>query len=268
MRDPRDRYSLVMGRLLIVVAICGAAGLVVPLSCHGQALGDPLNRNAKDGSAPHHVSGARPARERDYKVGVSVADHRVVADRASAPPVALPLGLVSLDGHAVRFRPLAGQSISAERPALNHHRHGPRRVEGVEHRGDTLRIRVIPPATDDYPHALNIAPNAPKVQRDGTYTRPADVHRNAGNLYASPRVLALPVTGVWLASVYAIRAEGEWHHAYLGVALLAVPSHKLQWLGLAVLTDDALQHLIQTRRPAYRSPLHRLYAVTLYRWTR
>jgi hypothetical protein len=39
-------------------------------------------------------------------------------------------------------------------------------MEGVEHRRDTLRIRVIPPATDDYPHALNIAPNAPKVQRE------------------------------------------------------------------------------------------------------
>jgi hypothetical protein len=42
MREPRDRYSLVMGRLLIVVAICGAAGLVVPLSCHGQSQALPL----------------------------------------------------------------------------------------------------------------------------------------------------------------------------------------------------------------------------------
>lgn len=83
----------------------------------------------------------------------------------------------------------------------------------------------------------------------------------------SPRQLAVPVTAVWGTSIYAVGAGAEWHHAYLGFALLACPSRRVQWVGLAVLADDALQHAIQTRRPAYRSPLHRAYAVTLYRWT-
>lgn len=75
----------------------------------------------------------------------------------------------------------------------------------------------------------------------------------------SPRQIAVPVAAVWGASVYAIHAEGQWHHEYIGAALLAVPNKRVQWLGLAIMLDDAVQHLIQTRRPAYRSPLNRLY---------
>ena len=82
----------------------------------------------------------------------------------------------------------------------------------------------------------------------------------------SPRVLAIPTAAAWLASVVAIGALDEWHHEYIGVAMLALPWRGAQWAGLAVMADDAAQHLVQTRHPAYRSPLHRAYGATLYRW--
>lgn len=88
----------------------------------------------------------------------------------------------------------------------------------------------------------------------------------ADGTWTTPRQIAVPVAAAWATSVYAIRADREFHHAYIGAAMLANRRRWMQWLGLAILADDALQHVIQTRRPDYRSPAHLLYRVTLYRW--
>jgi hypothetical protein len=63
----------------------------------------------------------------------------------------------------------------------------------------------------------------------------------------------------------------EWHHAYLGMMLLAAPASwgwcaVLLWaLGLWLVWDDAVQHARQIGERAYESPLHRWY-VAAYRW--
>ena len=72
-----------------------------------------------------------------------------------------------------------------------------------------------------------------------------------------------------------LRAE-EWHHGYAGAVLYIFGwSFGWTWLqivGFVLTTDDAVQHGIQrwARAPSYRSPLHRLYGLTLYRlaWVR
>ena len=62
----------------------------------------------------------------------------------------------------------------------------------------------------------------------------------------------------------------EWHHGYLGLllVLLGVWLHAswLTVLGAVVVLDDTVQHIVETtmHRP-WRSPLHRLYAATLWR---
>lgn len=83
----------------------------------------------------------------------------------------------------------------------------------------------------------------------------------------TPRQLAVPTAAVWGTSVYALGATRQWHHEYVGLLLVAMPDRRIQWVGLAIMVDDAMQHLVQTRHPRYESPLHRAYAVTLYRWT-
>lgn len=84
-------------------------------------------------------------------------------------------------------------------------------------------------------------------------------------------LLAVLITAVWVGSVVHLDIEAQWHHYWLGLALLLLGAWLgwwwCIWFGLVVMADDAVQHLIQCWRPAYRSPLHRLYAVTLYRWT-
>ena len=82
--------------------------------------------------------------------------------------------------------------------------------------------------------------------------------------------VAVIVFTIWAISVWRLNAWRQWHHEWIGVIAFVVGSF-LGWtwlsvVGLVVMADDALQHAIQLERPSYRSPLHRLYAVTLYRW--
>lgn len=74
--------------------------------------------------------------------------------------------------------------------------------------------------------------------------------------------------GVGLRSDFRI---GELHHAYLGGLLVVVGWFVSPWLmvaGVLVTGDDTWQHHVQTWRcePEYRSPLHRLFGATLWRW--
>lgn len=62
-----------------------------------------------------------------------------------------------------------------------------------------------------------------------------------------------------------------WHHAYLGMLLfgfgfIMLISLKLPWIGvflasvgLILMIDDLVQHMIQIKHPEYRSLLNRLY---------
>jgi hypothetical protein len=60
----------------------------------------------------------------------------------------------------------------------------------------------------------------------------------------------------------------EWHHGYC-LVLAGVPWWPLQAAALVLGADDLFQHLVQLYgRPVYRSPLHRLAAVTWYKWRR
>ena len=80
-------------------------------------------------------------------------------------------------------------------------------------------------------------------------------------------IAALLATGVWLVSVVRLRALGEVHHFWYGAVMVAWPGAP-EWvraIGLVVMWDDAAQHLVQLRDPAYRSPLHRAYAFVLRR---
>jgi hypothetical protein len=67
---------------------------------------------------------------------------------------------------------------------------------------------------------------------------------------------------------------GEFHHAYLGVGLVilgffihGVTGILIQMLGVVLTADDVYQHQVQTLNgyTGYRSPLHQLFAATL--WT-
>ena len=61
----------------------------------------------------------------------------------------------------------------------------------------------------------------------------------------------------------------QWHHYYIGAALLVlVPTFGGWWvavsvalwtLGFVLAVDDAVQHSVQVDDPAYRSPVHRAY---------
>ena len=70
---------------------------------------------------------------------------------------------------------------------------------------------------------------------------------------------------IWFVCVMGLGAIKEWHHAYIGQALIiAGILLGLPWLcivGLVVLADDAWQHLWQlhTANFHYESPLHWLY---------
>lgn len=83
--------------------------------------------------------------------------------------------------------------------------------------------------------------------------------------------------GAWLLVLWAVAVVrlGVWrelHHAYYGAALLAAPWPVAYLAGLAILADDAVQHVVQLQRPAYFSPLHRAYVAavraTVHAWRR
>jgi hypothetical protein len=81
-------------------------------------------------------------------------------------------------------------------------------------------------------------------------------------------VIALLAFGLALLLFAALLDLGrlrEWHHGYMGILLAGLGVWlPLRIAGLVILADDVVQHLIQTRWPDYRSPLHRAYGV-LYR---
>lgn len=53
----------------------------------------------------------------------------------------------------------------------------------------------------------------------------------------------------------------ELHHGYYGFLLALLPWHIPHVLGVVLLADDAMQHAVQVWRPAFESPLHRLYDI-------
>lgn len=80
---------------------------------------------------------------------------------------------------------------------------------------------------------------------------------------------------VGLTSLSRLRRLGELHHLYYGLALGALPWWPVRLLGLALVADDAMQHLVQAQDVAYGlpprpdwSPLHRLYVWLVRRVTR
>lgn len=72
------------------------------------------------------------------------------------------------------------------------------------------------------------------------------------------------------------------HHGWVGLAIMLVALqltlNGVVWsvtafiaaFGLTIFLDDLVQHSIQQRNPAYRSPINRLYGATLWRlaWVR
>lgn len=77
--------------------------------------------------------------------------------------------------------------------------------------------------------------------------------------------LAVLLAVVLVGSLMWLKRLREIHHGYYGLAFALIPWRPVQILGLILLTDDTLQHLVQCWRPAYLSPLHRLYGIA-YRW--
>lgn len=78
---------------------------------------------------------------------------------------------------------------------------------------------------------------------------------------------ALFLAAVWLGPDRGDLNPRQAHHGYWGAALYALARllgwSWVAWVGLALLADDALQHAVQRwlRRPAFRSPVHRLYGL-------
>lgn len=83
---------------------------------------------------------------------------------------------------------------------------------------------------------------------------------------------ALVVAGVaavvWFVSVVKLGVLDEWHHFELGVFVLILAAvfgwAWLAWVAAVIMADDAVQHVVQLRRPDFRSPLHLLYRHTLH----
>jgi len=77
-------------------------------------------------------------------------------------------------------------------------------------------------------------------------------------------VAAFLVAVIWFIAVAKLGVPNEWHHEFVGVLLFIIGNeYGVQWLawgGFLVMLDDSVQHVIQCWRPAFRSPLFRLYA--------
>jgi hypothetical protein len=72
------------------------------------------------------------------------------------------------------------------------------------------------------------------------------------------------------------------HHFYLGIFMVVIGfiimitgkktrkrlliASFIILIGSIIASDDLLQHIIQYFNPAYRSPLHRLFGATLWKW--
>jgi hypothetical protein len=73
-------------------------------------------------------------------------------------------------------------------------------------------------------------------------------------------VLAGVIAAIWLFAVIRLNVGREWHHEYIGAALVALVWWPwVQWVGVAVMADDAWQHTVQLTRPTYLSPMHRAW---------
>ena len=80
----------------------------------------------------------------------------------------------------------------------------------------------------------------------------------------------------FFASTEALGVFNQIHHYWLGVLLLAtglllqsLPVARwvplaFEWCGVALILDDALQHVVQLFRPSFRSPIHLLYRHLIY----
>lgn len=85
--------------------------------------------------------------------------------------------------------------------------------------------------------------------------------------------LALLLLGLFAIAIAELAADDpprarwlDWrHHEYWGLLLVCTPWVVAWCIGLLFMVDDTVQHTIQVDRPAYLSPIHRLY-VTAARW--
>lgn len=76
--------------------------------------------------------------------------------------------------------------------------------------------------------------------------------------------LALVLAVLLVGALMWLRRLKEWHHGYLGLLLCLIPWTPAKIIGLILLADDTLQHVVQCFRPAYLSPFHQLYAKWLW----
>jgi hypothetical protein len=74
---------------------------------------------------------------------------------------------------------------------------------------------------------------------------------------------------ILIAALLRLGRLRELHHGYYGFALgvfaAMVGAPRLEIVALVILWDDTIQHAIQCVYPAFLSPLHWLYGVTLWR---
>jgi hypothetical protein len=87
--------------------------------------------------------------------------------------------------------------------------------------------------------------------------------------------IAIAVTIAWLFAVLRLGVLNEVHHwmwgAWLYIGGRVVGNEWVMLVGLLVMLDDSVQHLVQLWEPNYRSPLWRFYAwlyPSLPRWLR
>lgn len=66
---------------------------------------------------------------------------------------------------------------------------------------------------------------------------------------------------VWAYACETLGVLTEWHHVWIGVILWFFG---WSWLGVIVVWDDAIQHAVQLRYSAFRSPLHLAYRYLIY----
>lgn len=75
-------------------------------------------------------------------------------------------------------------------------------------------------------------------------------------------------TLLFALAVLRLGVHQQLHHFWIGAWAVAVGVFAgepvMAYVGLALMLDDTLQHLVQLWRPGFRSPGHLLYRYTLY----
>jgi hypothetical protein len=114
---------------------------------------DRDDRDLPAPSGPNEVGGAPTPGEGNDEVG-SVVEHGQVPDRASCPPVTVPLGSEDDRGPAPTIRPLPGQGVSPPSSTMDQHPPASHRVgQVVEHTVHSAGVGVVPaPAYTHHPH--------------------------------------------------------------------------------------------------------------------